>query len=295
MPTKSGYAAIIGKPNAGKSTLLNAILESKLSIVTPKPQTTRKRVLGIYTNGDNQIIFLDTPGIINPRYTMQKIMMDYVSESINESDVVIALIDMEKYAEEGIPEAIMQIATNSGKPVICVLNKVDRLLDRKMILPVIEKLNALKVFADIIPAAALKKMNIDDIIETITKHLPEHEFYFDEDLLSTQTERFFVSELIRENIFILTKEELPYSTEVSILEFKERAYGKWYIHAEIIVERDSQKRIIIGSEGKLIKEIGERSRIKIEEHLGEEVFLELFVKVRPNWRDDSHKLRSFGY
>lgn len=295
MPTKSGYAAIIGKPNAGKSTLLNAILESKLSIVTPKPQTTRKRVLGIYTNGDNQIIFLDTPGIINPRYTMQKIMMDYVSESINESDVVIALIDMEKYAEEGIPEAIMQIATNSGKPVICVLNKVDRLLDRKMILPVIEELNALKVFADIIPAAALKKMNIDDIIETITKHLPEHEFYFDEDLLSTQTERFFVSELIRENIFILTKEELPYSTEVSILEFKERAYGKWYIHAEIIVERDSQKRIIIGSEGKLIKEIGERSRIKIEEHLGEEVFLELFVKVRPNWRDDSHKLRSFGY
>ncbi|GAB1370943.1 GTPase Era [Candidatus Kapaibacterium sp.] len=295
MPTKSGYAAIIGKPNAGKSTLLNAILESKLSIVTPKPQTTRKRVLGIYTNGDNQIIFLDTPGIINPRYTMQKIMMDYVSESINESDVVIALIDMEKYAEEGIPEAIMQIATNSGKPVICVLNKVDRLLDRKMILPVIEELNALKVFADIIPAAALKKMNVDDIIETITRHLPEHEFYFDEDLLSTQTERFFVSELIRENIFILTKEELPYSTEVSILEFKERAYGKWYIHAEIIVERDSQKRIIIGSEGKLIKEIGERSRIKIEEHLGEEVFLELFVKVRPNWRDDSHKLRSFGY
>lgn len=295
MPTKSGYAAIIGKPNAGKSTLLNAILESKLSIVTPKPQTTRKRVLGIYTNGDNQIIFLDTPGIINPRYTMQKIMMDYVSESINESDVVIALIDMDKYAEEGIPEAIMQIATNSGKPVICVLNKVDRLLDRKMILPVIEELNALKVFADIIPAAALKKMNIDDIIETITKHLPEHEFYFDEDLLSTQNERFFVSELIRENIFILTKEELPYSTEVSILEFKERAYGKWYIHAEIIVERDSQKRIIIGSEGKLIKEIGERSRIKIEEHLGEEVFLELFVKVRPNWRDDSHKLRSFGY
>jgi GTP-binding protein Era len=295
MQTKSGYVAIIGKPNSGKSTLLNSLLGSKLSIVTPKPQTTRKRVLGIYTKDDVQIIFLDTPGILNPKYTMQRIMMDYVSESVSESDVIIALIDMEKYPKDKIPQQILNITNSTDKPVLAVLNKVDSMKDRKEILPVIAELSKLGIFKDIIPLSALKGMNIDELVSTISKYLPEGEFFYDDDMLSTQNERFFVSELIRENIFMLTKDELPYSTEVSILEFKEREFGKWYVHAEIIVERDTQKRIIIGSEGRLIKEIGERSRRKIEEHLDKAIYLELFVKVRQNWRDDSHKLRSFGY
>jgi len=267
MQTKSGYVAIVGKPNSGKSTLLNSILGSKLSIVTPKPQTTRKRVLGIYTKDNIQIIFLDTPGVLNPRYTMQKIMMDYVNESISESDIIIALIDMGKYHKEGITEQMLELVKIANKPVIAVLNKVDLLKDRKEILPIIDNLNKLNLFTDIVPISALKDMNIDELINTISKSLPISDFYFDSEILSTQNERFFVSEMIRETIFFLTKEELPYSTEVSILEFKEREFGKWYINAEIIVERDTQKRIIIGSEGKLIKEIGERSRKKIEEHL----------------------------
>ncbi|MDT3739373.1 MAG: GTPase Era [Candidatus Kapabacteria bacterium] len=295
MNTKAGYVAIIGKPNSGKSTLLNSILGTKLSIVTPKPQTTRKRVLGIYTQDSNQIIFLDTPGVLNPRYTMQKIMMEYVSGSVSEADILVVLIDMEKYPREGLPEDILAIVKNANKPVIAALNKVDTMKDRKDILPVIAEFIGMGIFRDIVPLSALKGMNTDEIVKTVIKYLPEHEFFYDEDMLSTQNERFFVSELIRENIFIMTKDELPYSTEVSILEYKEREFGKWYIHAEVIVERDSQKRIIIGSEGSLIKEIGERSRRNIEEHLGHEVFLELFVKVRSKWRDDSNRLRSFGY
>lgn len=295
MDTKAGYVAIIGKPNSGKSTLLNAIMGTKLSIVTPKPQTTRKRVLGIYTNEKSQIIFLDTPGVLSPKYTMQKIMMDYVDGAVSESDVLVVILDMEKYPKEGLTADIRNIVENAGKPTIVALNKVDRLLDRKDVLPIIADLINTKLFKDIVPISALKEMNVTELLQTIDQYLPEHEFFYDEDLLSTQNQRFFVSELIRENIFLLTKEELPYSTEVSILEFKEREVGKWYIHAEIIVERDTQKRIIIGSGGALIKLIGERSRVRIEEHLEQEVFLELFVKVRAKWRNDSNRLRSLGY
>jgi GTPase len=295
MDTKAGYVAIIGKPNSGKSTLLNAILGTKLSIVTPKPQTTRKRVLGIYTLDKTQIVFLDTPGILSPKYTMQQIMMEYVAGAVSESDVLVVILDMEKYQTEGMPESIVKILNNTDKPAIAALNKVDKMKDRKDILPYIAEISQLGIFKDVVPMSALKNMNVVELVSTIENYLPEHEFFYDEDMLSTQNERFFVSEIIRENIFMLTKEELPYSSEVSILEFKEREFGKWFIHAEIIVERTTQKRIIIGSGGALIKEIGERSRKQIEEHLGQGVFLELFVKVRPKWRDDSNRLRSFGY
>ena len=295
MDTKAGYVAIIGKPNSGKSTLLNAILGTKLSIVTPKPQTTRKRVLGIYTLDKTQIVFLDTPGILSPKYTMQQIMMEYVAGAVSESDVLVVILDMEKYQIEGMPESILKILENTNKPAIAALNKVDKLKDRKDILPYIAEISQLGIFKDVVPMSALKNMNVVELVSTIENYLLEHEFFYDEDMLSTQNERFFVSEMIRENIFMLTKEELPYSSEVSILEFKEREFGKWFIHAEIIVERTTQKRIIIGSGGALIKEIGERSRKQIEEHLGQGVFLELFVKVRPKWRDDSNRLRSFGY
>lgn len=295
MDTKAGYAAIIGKPNSGKSTLLNAILGCRLSIVTPKPQTTRKNIPGIYTGENFQIVFLDTPGLLSPKYTMQKLMMEYVVNSIEEADVLIAVIDLEKFQKDGIAEEILTMSKSTDKPVIAVINKVDLLKDRKNVLPVIEKLVAMKIFKEVIPISALKEMNVEHLIETVSRYLPEHEFYYDEDMLSTLNERFFVSEIIRENIFMLTKDELPYSVEVSVVEFKERSIGKWFINAEIIVERETQKRILIGHNGSLIKEIGEKSRKQIEVHLQQEVFLELFVKVRTKWRDDACRLRSFGY
>ena len=297
--TKSGYVAIIGIPNAGKSTLMNAIIGSKLSIVTPKPQTTRKRVLGIYSDENTQIIFLDTPGILTPKYKMQSAMMDYVSHSIDEADCIIYIYDVSKYKpQNAIKQNIKNILTkinSSNKKIICLLNKLDLLRDVKEILPIIADMNSLNLFSDIIPISALKESNIKDVIKTITNYLPNNNFYYDAELLSTQPERFFVSEIIRENIFFAYNEEIPYSTEVNIVEFKEREYGKWYINAEIIIEKNSQKGIIIGKNGEKLKSLMEHSRKAIEEHLQVGVYLEVFVKVRPKWRNNSTYLKSFGY
>lgn len=295
MSTHCGFVAIIGKPNAGKSTLLNSLIGSKLSIITPKPQTTRKRVIGIYSVDDTQIVFIDTPGILKPRYEMQKIMMNYVHESVNESDLLLYLIDVKDLMESDFPGYAIDLMKSFSNPKIIILNKVDLVKDKKQILPIMGKIIKLGLFTDVIPLSALENDNTDILINLIKKHIPEAPFYYDPELLSTQPQRFFVSELIRENIFNLFKDEIPYSTEVQIVEFKERSAGKWFISAEIYVERDSQKRIIIGAGGCKIKEIGEKSRMEIENHLELEVYLELFVKVRANWRDDKSRLSSMGY
>jgi GTP-binding protein Era len=295
MSTRCGFVAIIGKPNAGKSTLLNSLIGSKLSIITPKPQTTRKRVIGIYSVDDTQIVFIDTPGILKPRYEMQKIMMNYVHESVNESDLLLYLIDVKDLMDSDFPGYAVDLMKSFKNPKIIILNKVDLVKDKKQILPVMDKIIKLGLFTDVIPLSALENDNTDILVNLIKKHIPEAPFYYDPELLSTQPQRFFVAELIRENIFNLFKDEIPYSTEVQIVEFKERAAGKWFISAEIFVERDSQKRIIIGAGGNKIKEIGEKSRMEIENHLELEVYLELFVKVRANWRDDKSRLSSMGY
>lgn len=297
LPDKSGYVAILGKPNAGKSTFLNSVLGTKLSIVTPKAQTTRKRVLGIHTKDNIQIVFLDTPGIINPKYEMQRAMMSYVSESIAESDIMLILIDLEKYKswETYFHSETKKMIDSFARNRIVLLNKTDLIHDKKEILPIISELIALNLFDEIVPTAALINENSDLVIELIAKYLPEGPFYYDAELLSSHPERFFVSELIREEVFMAYSEEIPYSTEVNVVEFKERTNGKWYISAEIIIERDSQKGIIIGKNGKKLKEIGEKSRIQIEDHLGMPIFLDLFVKVRSNWRDNPNLLKSFGY
>jgi len=295
--TKAGFVAIIGKPNAGKSTLLNSILGIKLSIVTPKPQTTRKNVLGIHSTGYEQIIFLDTPGILKPKYEMQKSMMSYVNNSINDADAILVILDLEKYKslDQYFDQILLDYLKKTELPKILVLNKIDTLKDVKNVLPIISNISKLKIFDDIVPVSALKSENISNLLKSLIKYLPESDFFYDPEMLSTQNERFFVSELIREEVFKSYSQELPYSTEINITDFKEREKGKWYISADIIIERKSQKMIIIGKKGDKLKSIGQKARAAIEQHLEKEIYLELFVKVRENWRDNKNLLNSYGY
>jgi GTP-binding protein Era len=294
---KIGYVAIIGKPNVGKSTLMNAIVGAKLSIVTPKPQTTRKNVLGIYTAKDIQIIFLDTPGALVPRYEMQRSMMDSVHKSIEEADVIVVLADATHglHALNYLTEEFMEVLKQTNKPILLAINKTDALTDRKAVLPLIVEFQQLGIFKEFLPISALQNKYVDDLVKTIAKYLPEGDFLYEEDYLSDQPERFFVAEIIREIIFLEYGQEIPYSCEVNVTEFREREEGKWYIGAEIIIERDTQKGIIIGAKGQKIKAVGQRARYKIEKHLEKPVFLELFVKVRDNWRNNKTMLKSYGY
>jgi GTP-binding protein Era len=295
--TKAGYIAIIGKPNVGKSTLMNAIIGEKLSIVTSKPQTTRRNVLGIYTKDQVQMVFIDTPGVLKPRYELHKSMMNYVEESLSGADIIVVIADVTR------PETGLKVLTppfieaikNTNKPCIAILNKMDALSDKKQALPLISALNELGVFKEFLPISAKDSDNVPELLRVLESLLPDSPMYHDPELLSTMPQRFFVSEHIRETVFELLSEELPYSTEVSIAEFREKGKGKWYIAADIIVEKDSQKAIMIGEKGAMIKQIGSESRKKIEHHLEMPVFLELFVKVREDWRDKSTYLRSFGY
>lgn len=297
MQKKCGYIALIGVPNVGKSTLLNALVGTKLSIVTPKPQTTRKRVVGVRTDEDSQMIFLDTPGIIDPKYELHRVMMQYVEFAIAEADLIGFMIDVstQKEPKEVIKGEVEEKLKLTTKPMILVLNKIDLLDNSKLVLPIIDEYNKLKLFKEFVPISATKLAGVDELIKVFKQYLPEGEFLYDEEILSTQNERFFVAEQIREKLFTMYKDEIPYSTEVQIVEFKERQKGKWYISAEIIVEKETQKPIILGAGGSRIKRLGEVARKEIEAHLGVPVYLELFVKVRKNWRNNKNMLKYFGY
>lgn len=294
---KSGYVAIIGKPNAGKSTLMNSMIGEKLSIITNKPQTTRKRIIGILTEDEYQIIFIDTPGILNPEYLLQEKMLGFINDSVKDADIVLILIDMENDKDGGkilSDENIKKIINDKKLKKILLLNKAD-LSSEVIIKKLLGELNQGNLFESIIPISAAKKFNLDSVIAEILKHLPEHPKYFPDDDLSDADERFFVSEIIREKIFEMYKEEIPYSTEVLIEEFVERENGKNFIRAAIVVERETQKPIIIGNKGAAIKKLGKQARLDIEKFLGREIFLELFVKVREKWRSNPNMLKSFGY
>ncbi len=297
MKTKCGFVSIIGEPNAGKSSLMNVLLETKLSIVTPKPQTTRKNVIGIYTKENVQIIFVDTPGIINPNYELHSSMMKNVNESLSGADVITAITDVSRIINkfDKFEKLILGKIQNLNQPKILLLNKIDLLNDIKETLPIIDRIEKYKIFNEIIPVSVIYSNNIDRYLDVLIKYLPENPFMYEPELLSTEDERFFVSEIIREVLFNELKEEIPYSTEVLINSFKERENGKWFISADIIVERDSQKVIIIGSKGAKLKRIGMIARANIEAHLGKEIFLKLFVKVRPKWRNNKALLKSLGY
>lgn len=297
MNIKVGYVSIIGLPNVGKSTLLNTLLKQKISIVTPKPQTTRKKILGILSEPNYQIIFLDTPGIVKPAYLLHEKMLEEINESINDADVVVLIFDVSsegriKESEEN--EIIKELIAQKKKPVILALNKVDA-ITQEQAQQLVNHYESLKQFNAVVPIAASLNFNTDRLVQEIVELLPEGEKYYPDDIVSEASERFFVSEIIREKIFELYEDEIPYSTEVIIADFKERSSGKDFISAEIIVERDSQKPIVIGKEGKAIKKLGETARKAIEEFLQREVFLELRVKVKAKWRSNEKMLKYFGY
>lgn len=291
---KAGYVAIVGEPNVGKSTLLNALLNQKLSIVSARPQTTRQRVLGILSTDEFQIVFLDTPGLLQPKYLLHEKMVQSANLALQDADVVLLLTEASRGTE--LPEVVEQAAASvaGAKKLLLVINKVDT-VQRQVVLPTIEHFARSGKFADIVPISALKGENLADLQKTIVQYLPEHPAFYPADAVSEQPERFFAAELIREKIFELFREEVPYSTAVQIIDFKERDEGKTYINADIIVERDSQKGILIGKGGTALKRIGQRARVDIEKMVARPVFLDLHVKVRENWRENETLLKRFGY
>lgn len=287
---KSGYISIIGKPNVGKSTLLNRLLKIKLSIVTAKPQTTRKRILGILTEGEYQCYFLDTPGVIEPSYALQEQMVKQIKKALTDADIIIWMINP-WFKPEDYPKTLLK--AYKKKPVLCVINKID-LVQKGELLKVIDEVKELPV-KEIIPISALKSKGLEACKKNIFKYLHENPFLYPKEDLSDQPERFFVAELIREKVFTSFSKEIPYSTCVLIDEFKERERGKDFIRAIIYVERKSQKGILIGKNGEALKKVGEQARRAIEAFLGRGVYLELWVKVKGKWRKDRKFLKELGY
>lgn len=294
---KAGFVAILGLPNSGKSTLLNSLIGQKLNIVSDKPQTTRRKILGILTEKDFQIVFIDTPGLLKPHYLLQERMMEAVEVSAKDADVVLLIQDVgEDFNGEKLlhQEFMNEVLVNLNAPKILLLNKIDLSTQQEMI-PLIEKQQSTNLFKKVIPISAEHSFNLAEVINSVVELLPEHPKYFPNDELTDENERFFVSEIIREKILEQYSEEIPYSSEVLIAEFKERENAKDFIQAYVVVEKDSQKAIIIGKEGKAIKRLGETARKSIEEFLQREVFLELRVKVKSKWRKDEKLLNFFGY
>lgn len=292
METKCGYVCMFGKPNAGKSTLMNAMIGMDLSIVNKKPQTTRNKILGILTEDNYQIIFSDVPGILEPKYEMQTVMANEIRNALKGSDVIAHIVDAADFDVKEFQKIEEQYGKFfKDKKTILVLNKIDAIQQDKLV----EIGNAIKETykGDIIPVSAKEKFNIAMLKKEIVNDLPEGEFLFDKDEITDKPERFYVAEIIRQSILELLSEEIPYSTFINIMEFQEReAEGKPdYINADIIVERESQKGIILGKGGSMIKKIGETSRKEIEKMLDRRVFLKLFVKVRKDWRKDKRFLK----
>jgi GTP-binding protein Era len=293
---RAGYAALIGEPNVGKSTLMNGLLRQKISIVTPKPQTTRHKVLGILSTQEFQLVMLDTPGIIAPRYALQQAMMAAARSALQDADCVLFMVDAAhpRKAEDAIHREAFTMLREVRRPVYLVLNKTD-LVEKPLLLPLIASYTAAFPFKQTHPVSALTGDGTAALLESLHRELPVHPPYYPLDIVSEQSERFFVSEIVREKIFLKCREEVPYSTTVDIVEFKEREEGKWFISADVYVERDSQKAILIGKKGAMLKDIGQAARVDIEQFLDHPVFLDLHVKVREKWRDDEQWLRRLGY
>lgn len=284
--TRAGIVTVAGKPNAGKSTLLNRVVGEKLSIVSPKPQSTRNRVVGILTRGDVQMIVLDTPGLLNPAYPLQAAMRATAQEALNDADVILYLAD----AHEGLPSPLAEAAglpNPPAAPILDVLNKIDSVSAAQR-----ERLHAQHPQAHWI--SALTGEGVEALLDTVSSLLPESPFLYPDDEISTQTVRFFVAELIRETALEQLEDEVPYSIACEVEEYRE-GRKPLYIRAVLYVERESQKRILIGARGTRIREIGRVARVKVEQFVGETIYLDLWVKVLPNWRKSASALRRFGY
>jgi GTP-binding protein Era len=290
MSFKSGFVAIIGKPNVGKSTLLNAILGEKLSIATQKAQTTRHRIKGIYNTPECQIVFSDTPGIIEPRYKLQGSMMKFVNESLADCDLVLFMTDFNDYKEE--PELIEKLKLIQT-PVLCIINKIDEHSQEEVVAK-IEFCKKLEIFKEIIPASASNQFNMDIILKSLMEYLPVGAPFYDQEQLTDKSERFVASEIIREKILLRYKEEIPYSVQVEIESFKEEE-KIIRISAVIYVMRASQKIIMIGKGGIAIKNMGIAARRDLELFFKKQIFLQTFVKVKEDWRDNDRTLKQFGY
>ena len=292
---KAGKVAIIGQPNVGKSTLLNVLVKEKVCIISEKPETTRDNIQGIISGKDFQIVFMDTPGMHRPKTLLGKSMVRRASSSLMESDLILVLIDARASINEENRRIFGQL--QSDKINFLIINKIDK-IDRRQILPIIEKAKKFP-FKEFIPISASKKDGTNIVFEKILEYLPEGLPFFPEDQLSDKNERFFVQELIREKILELTRQEIPHSIAVRIEEMKQKKNrsGKemYYIRVYIYVERKSQKSIVIGRNGQMLKKIGESARKEIENFLQKKVFLDLWVKIYENWRKDAFALKNFGY
>ena len=291
MSHKSGFVNIIGSPNVGKSTLMNQLVGEKLSIITSKMQTTRHRIMGMVNEDDYQIVFSDTPGIINPAYRLHQNMMKFVSEALKDADVILMVTDIYEDPNK-MEERLVQI-NNIKVPTLLLLNKID-LSNQKALEGIVSQWKLKLQNAQILPISALHKMSINFILPKILEWLPENPPYFDKDQLTNKSMRFFVSEIIREKIMLIYQKEVPYSCEVVVEEYKdEEKIVK--IRANIMVSRTSQKSIVIGHQGKKIKNLGTEARIDIESFISKKVYLDLFVKVDKDWRDKEGKLKKYGY
>ena len=290
MEHKAGFVNIIGKPNVGKSTLMNAMVGEKLSIITPKAQTTRHRILGIVNSDDYQIVFSDTPGIVKPHYELHKSMMKFVEGAIEDADIILFVTEVK---EKELEEENIQRIRKATVPVIILINKIDQ-CEQDVAAKKLEEMQALFPDATCIPVSALHNFNIEAILNKIVELLPESPAYYPKDELTDRSTRFFISEIIREKILLLYKQEIPYSAQVIIETYVEEP-KLTRIAATIHVARDTQKSILIGKGGIAIKRLGTDSRKDIETFIGQKVFLELFVKVTKDWRDDERTLRHFGY
>jgi GTPase len=296
MPTnsmnhKAGYVNIIGKPNVGKSTLMNAMVGEKLSIITSKAQTTRHRIHGILNTPEYQVIFSDTPGILDPNYKLQETMLKAARSALVDADVLIYLTEI---GEKPDPEdAFLQRIAKAKVPVLLVINKID-LSNQEQVRTTMEMWEEILPKAEKIPISALKKFNVDSIFHRILEYLPESPPYYPKDALTDKSERFLVGEMIREKILLYYKQEIPYAVEVEVESFKEEA-NLIRIYALIYVERESQKGILIGNEGKALKKVGRESRLDMEAFFKKKVFLELRVKVKKDWRNNERFIKNFGY
>jgi GTP-binding protein Era len=290
MAHKAGYITILGYPNVGKSTLMNALIGEKLSGITPKAQTTRHRILGILNDENYQMVFSDTPGILTPKYKLHQAMVSAISSSLSDADIILLVAEP---GQKFTHEEILQRIINTKLPVIVLINKIDT-LDQVKLEKEVELWAKLLPKAEILPVSALHQSNLDLLKTRLIKLLPEHPAFYEKDELTDRNERFFVSEIIREKILMNYSQEVPYSVEVVIDSFKEDE-ALVRIRAVIYIARESQKAIILGHQGKAIKKLGTDARKSIEEFLGRHIFLELHVKVSKDWREDELQLKRFGY
>jgi len=289
---KSGFVAIVGRPNAGKSTLINALVGEKVSIVTAVPQTTRNRILGVANRPDAQIVFMDTPGIHKPLSRLNSQMMKFVRAALEDRDLALLIVDATARFGKGDEFALALLREYSPKTVL-LLNKIDRMA-KPSLLPLMDRYSKLYSFEEIIPVSALTRDGLPELLEVVVRLLPEGPQFFPPDIYTDQPERFLAGEIIREKVIQQTQQELPYVTAVLIDEFKE-SETMTRIHSTIVVERESQKPIVIGAGGHRIKQIGTAARVELERLFPPKIFLELFVKVQPNWRDDQSIVSELDY